>query len=80
MAGRGAGGADLGNLLGTLMQSSNSSQWKKQTPVLSSNEVWDNSLPLLLVVLYHAYEFCSMQSECFCSNSFRCLLFSGGLL
>lgn len=33
------GGADLGGLLGSLMQSSNSGGWKKQTPVLSSNEV-----------------------------------------
>lgn len=35
----GGGGAGLGGLLGGLMQSSNSGGWKKQTPVLSSNEV-----------------------------------------
>lgn len=37
---RGAGGGgSVAGLLGGLVQSSNSGGWKKQTPVLSSNEV-----------------------------------------
>ena len=35
----GGGGGGLGSLLGPLVQQSNSGGWKKQTPVLSSNEV-----------------------------------------
>lgn len=37
--GGGGGAGGLGSLLGGLMQNSNSGGWKKQTPVLSSNEV-----------------------------------------
>ena len=37
--GTGGGGGGLGSLLGGLAQSSNSGGWRKQTPVLSSNEV-----------------------------------------
>ena len=33
------GGGDIGSMLGSLINQSNSGQWKKQTPVLSCNEV-----------------------------------------
>ena len=44
----GGGGGDLGSILGSLVQNSNSSSWHRQTPCLSSNEPFDFNMPLQL--------------------------------
>ena len=46
--GGGGGGGELGNILGSLMQNSNSGSWHRQTPCLSSNEPFDFNMPLQL--------------------------------